>query len=46
MQGADVTPIVQGLFDDWNGIPFPQFFGQKEAYTTIGFWDKVIWNFK
>ena len=44
MQGADVTPIVQGLFDDWNGIPFPQFFGQKEAYTTIGFWDKVIWN--
>ena len=33
-------------FDDFNGIPFPQFFGQKEAYKTISFWDRVGWNLK
>ena len=36
---GDVTPIVQGLFDDWNGIPFPQFLGQKESYKNYSWWD-------
>jgi len=42
---GDVTPIVQGLFEDFNGIPFPQFFGNKEAYKTVSIWDKLGWNF-
>jgi len=44
------TPVdeltVQGIFDDFNGIPFPTFFGHKEAYKTISFWDRVGWYIK
>jgi len=34
------------LFEDFNGIPFPHFFDQKESYKTYGFWEKVgnVWN--
>ena len=38
---GDVTPVVQGLFEDFNGIPFPHFFDQKESYKTYGFWEKM-----
>jgi hypothetical protein len=33
------------LFEDFNGIPFPQFFGNKEAFHTISIWDKIGWTF-
>jgi len=34
------------MFEDFNGIPFPTFFGHKEAYKTISFWDRVGWFIK
>jgi hypothetical protein len=38
---GDVTPVVQGLFEDFNGIPFPHFFDQKESYKTYSIWEKL-----
>lgn len=43
---TQVTPIVQGLFEDFNGIPFPQFFGQKQSFKTISFWNRVAFGWK
>jgi hypothetical protein len=34
------------LFEDFNGVPFPQFFGQKEAYKRYNWFDKLMMNFK
>lgn len=46
LQVGDVTPVVEGMFEDFNGVPFPQFFGQKESFKQVGFWDKVGWNMR
>merc|ERR1712178_65440 len=40
-KSGDVTPVVQGLFEDFNGIPFPHFFDQKESYKTYSIWEKL-----
>lgn len=42
----DVTPMVQGFMEDFNGVPYPQFFGNKQAYKTISFWNRVNWLIK
>ena len=42
----DVTPMVQGFMEDFNGVPFPQFFGNKQAYKTISFWNRAAWLIK
>lgn len=34
------------MFEDFNGIPFPQFFGAKEAYKTVSIWDRLGYGFK
>lgn len=45
-QTVDVTPMVEGFMEDFNGVPFPQFFGNKQAYKTISYWDRLNWLFK
>jgi len=34
------------LFEDFNGIPYPQFFGQKQAYKRYSFWEKALMDWK
>lgn len=38
----DIQPLVEGFLEDYNGIPYRQFFGHEYAYERLGMED--IWN--
>jgi len=42
----NITPVVEGIFEDFNGIPFPQFFDQKEAFKRVTWVDNWAWYSK
>jgi hypothetical protein len=38
----DIQPLVEGFLEEYNGIPYRQFFGHEFAYERLGMED--IWN--
>ena len=45
-QAEFMTPTVEGFLEDFNGVPYPQFFGQKEAFKSVSLSEYFGWYVK